>query len=87
MNELRDAARAVLDTYAALQEAQRQEPELGSDGMPVDEHAWLKWRVGLDTPAYERWSNAMDALATELGERDMSRHPCNFIPRCEELAS
>ncbi len=87
MIKLRDAARAALNTYAAMKEAQQQEPELGDDGMPLDVSAWIHWRDTIDKPAFARWSNAMDALAAELGEPDMSRHPYNFVPRCEELAA
>lgn len=77
---MREAAEA-LSAHDALRECGRREPaEANAD-------AWLAWHEHEYRPAYDRWDNAMSALALALGEPDMSRHPFNFRPRCEAILS
>jgi hypothetical protein len=80
----REAASAALEAHDALCSAYDLEPELDSEGMPLNTEAWQHWHHTVTTPAYKRWSDVMDALSATLGY-EVGRHPLTFRPICEAL--
>lgn len=79
-----EAACAALEAHSALRDSDAREPELDDEGMPLDPGAWVRWRDEENKPAYQRWSDAMDALSVTLGY-DVGRHPYTFRPICEAI--
>lgn len=86
--DVTEAAREALAAHDHLRAVQEREPECDPEtGLPRNEWAWIEWRSEESKPAYERFGAAMDALARAVDDPDMSRHPFNFRPLCEEILS
>lgn len=81
-----DAAKTALATHDVLRAANETEPRLNTDGLPLNQHAWVRWHTNVYQPAYDAWDTAMDELDVALGQ-SVSRHPMNFRPLCEEIAT
>lgn len=85
-DELRTAARAALDTHAALDVHDELEPPSSQDEPyePFDIPAWQAWYQNR-LPLSRAWREAMHALEAADPEHFPGRHPFYFGPYCDKI--